>query len=229
MIAMPNMHECIAEHRLLIPEWITRYGQQLAIDWRNVRACPVDVCRNIIVNQFLDTDCQWLLMMDSDVLPKPTILDVVAIAAEADLPMIGFPTPIYQSNRRMVEWNFGYINSTEVDEYGLPLTRIFNRADWFDPKINHVKINMEDGSHRAPIVQIDRIGTGCVLIRRDVLEAIKQPCFEFLKRADGSTRQGEDYNFCDKVRAAGFTIWADLGNICEHYKGGVPLSPLVRY
>ncbi len=38
---------------------------------------PHDHCRNAIVMQFLATDCDWLLMVDSDVVPPDNVVDMI--------------------------------------------------------------------------------------------------------------------------------------------------------
>jgi hypothetical protein len=57
------------------------------------------------------------------------------------------------------------------------------------------------------LVEIEDAGTGFLLIRRDVLEAIPSPWFEAVKIASGELR--EDKYFCQKVKAAGFRIFCD--------------------
>lgn len=59
---------------------------------------------------------------------------------------------------------------------------------------------------REGLLEVHSAGTGGMLVRRRVLEAIGDPWFEF--------KQGEllseDVDFCRKIRAAGFRIHADM-------------------
>ena len=57
-----------------------------------------------------------------------------------------------------------------------------------------------------PVKEVDWTGMGCLLVRRNVLEAIGDPWFE----ADPEG-VGEDIAFCEKVRRAGFKIYCDTG------------------
>jgi hypothetical protein len=52
---------------------------------------------------------------------------------------------------------------------------------------------------------VEVVAGGCagMLIRRDVLESIEPPWFEYTDRS-------EDIVFCEKAKAAGFTLYADL-------------------
>lgn len=63
------------------------------------------------------------------------------------------------------------------------------------------------------LVELEAGGAAGMLIRRDVLEAVKRdtetPWFEY-------TDQSEDVLFCEKAKASGYTIWADLGARLGH-------------
>lgn len=59
------------------------------------------------------------------------------------------------------------------------------------------------------LVEMTRMPTGCLLIRMAVFSRLARPYFRFgVNEADGSII-GEDYLFCDRVRAAGLRIWCD--------------------
>ncbi len=59
------------------------------------------------------------------------------------------------------------------------------------------------------LVEMQRIPTGCLLIRMKVFEALVRPYFRFLSDDISGVVIGEDYVFCDRARAAGFRIWCD--------------------
>lgn len=65
--------------------------------------------------------------------------------------------------------------------------------------------------------QVYASGTGFVLIKRRVLEKIKNP-FQITRNEEDAIVGGDDYNFCKNVREAGFEIWTDWENVCGHYK-----------
>lgn len=60
--------------------------------------------------------------------------------------------------------------------------------------------------------EVARLPVGCMLIRRDVLEALEAPG-EPLWRLPWNARTGlfdtDDYDFCDRAREAGFSVWCD--------------------
>jgi GT2 family glycosyltransferase len=66
----------------------------------------------------------------------------------------------------------------------------------------------------SDLFKIDGCGMHFVMIRRDVLEAIDPPWFQYTVAG-----AGEDFAFCRKVRAAGFDIYADLSVYSGHIVG----------
>ena len=60
-------------------------------------------------------------------------------------------------------------------------------------------------------------GLGCVLIRRDVFEAIEPPWFDLKEKNDKTGEgYGSDMYFYTKVRDAGFEVWVDPTVRCGH-------------
>ena len=65
------------------------------------------------------------------------------------------------------------------------------------------------------LFEIDACGMHFALIRRDVLETLREPLFLMF----GNTGAGEDFYFCKKVRDAGFQIYTDLSVQTGHCAG----------
>jgi GT2 family glycosyltransferase len=72
------------------------------------------------------------------------------------------------------------------------------------------------------LVEADLIGSGCMLVKRKVLEIMPPPWFEWkcdpyrwpdLKPYE---RCSEDYDFCRKARALGFKLYVDTSIQCHH-------------
>ena len=78
---------------------------------------------------------------------------------------------------------------------------------------------------RVGLQLVDAIGTGCICIRRNVLEHIKAP-FENKWSEDGTMITTEDFYFCEKAKQAGFEIWIDWTKVCDHIKEVSLLSVL---
>lgn len=55
------------------------------------------------------------------------------------------------------------------------------------------------------VFEVDAVGFGCVLIKREVFEEIERPWFEYDSKID----MGEDINFCMKAKEVGFSIFLE--------------------
>jgi len=64
--------------------------------------------------------------------------------------------------------------------------------------------------------QVDIVASGCMLIKRKVLESMKWPYF-FLK-PDYKKQEfaSEDIGFCENVRNMGLEVWCDFSICCGH-------------
>jgi hypothetical protein len=58
------------------------------------------------------------------------------------------------------------------------------------------------------LLEMQRIPSGCLLVKMHVFDKLSKPYFRFETDTDGAI-VGEDYVFCDRARAAGFRIWCD--------------------
>lgn len=61
--------------------------------------------------------------------------------------------------------------------------------------------------HDGPWLELARAGTGALFVRRRVFEEMPKPWFNFEFDEDGLLLVGEDNNFCDRARSAGFRVW----------------------
>jgi hypothetical protein len=63
----------------------------------------------------------------------------------------------------------------------------------------------QDGS----LIEMRHLPTGCLMIRMGVFDALAGPSFRFAVAPEIGAILGEDYDFCDRARAAGFRVWCD--------------------
>jgi hypothetical protein len=66
------------------------------------------------------------------------------------------------------------------------------------------------------LTEVAGCGFGCVLVKREVFEAVGYPQFEYFSALDHNNTVSEDTDFCRKARDRGFKIWADPTVCCEH-------------
>ena len=88
-----------------------------------------------------------------------------------------------------------------------------------DKKLRRVYAEFNPGELLKP----DAIGTGCMMIKREVFEAIPYPWFKF--EDDNGRLTGEDINFCNAAKSAGFSISCITSSTCSHidsHRFGLP-------
>ena len=153
-----------------------------------VQLKPHDACRNMIVNYFLQTDLEWLMMIDSDVVPVTDILQMVA----NDVPVCSAHVSICKGR--------------EI----IPIGMTKDSAGGYFHEFKH-----SDPSE-APY-KVDAVGTGCILIHRDVFEAIDKPFFRFVYDENGMIINGEDFDFCERVYKFGGEVYFDPRQKANHF------------
>jgi hypothetical protein len=184
----------------------------------------IDRARNMLAGAFLQSDATHLLFLDADIGFEPEqVLDLVALVErDARLAVIGAPCPKRRINWRLVAAaaakGLAKGNPAELERY----SGLF-ALEALDPAA---------GARLDQPLEVRRIGTGLMLIRRAVIEelcarhgelrypvdpqdrsenglgeylhALFQPMFD----AETGQLLSDDYAFCQRARAAGFRIWA---------------------
>ena len=147
---------------------------------------PTAYARNVCARRFMDSGRSHLLFVDADTLPP---FDAPKLLLDAALPIVA-----------------GVVHQMKLDADGIskPVPMIARRT----------------GRGLVPVFgngieQIDGCGFGCVLIQRDVFEAIEFPWFH--DASWGETR-GQDFRFCRRLEEAAIKLHAHFGVVCEHRK-----------
>ncbi len=148
----------------------------------------VDNNRNTIVKKFLKTDCDYLMMIDADTVPSMNPLPLI----EYEKDVISLPMPAGKLRNGKLQIIF-----TVYKQKGNEIIPLKYEGESFH--------------------QIDTGGTGCMLIKREVLENIKAP-FNSKWNNDGIRMVGSDLEFCYKAKKKGYEIWTHWDFMCEHYK-----------
>ncbi len=78
-----------------------------------------------------------------------------------------------------------------------------------NPRTNSRKMGTNECVYTLPqstgLEEVEYVGTGMMLIKREVFESLKEPYFFY----DIENNVGEDVNFCRKAREAGYKIYID--------------------
>lgn len=177
---------------------------------------PVDIARNDLVRAFLASDKDHLLMVDSDAVLHPLTVErllswdkpvVAALAFMRKGPMM--PT-VYRGAREGYPGAF-QTRTAEVHEF----------IQRYPALLSSKPVVLEPRPDDA-LYDAERTGCHCVLIQRQVLEAIQPPWFV----RDPETNAKEDFYFYEQVIAAGFQVFVDFSCIAAHLYGDRPLAAL---
>jgi len=154
----------------------------------------VSRARNLLVKDFLDTDCTDLFFIDADINFEPE--DVLRLLALSDSPKKGIVAGVPRTR----DTSCVYITTMYRDENG-------------DITMNGLGM-----------VKATRVATAFMCIRREVLETLVNThpewsyydnrtdrtlnaVFDFKVTEEGY--MGEDFLFCDRAREAGYEVWID--------------------
>jgi GT2 family glycosyltransferase len=160
--------------------------------------------RNRVVKKFLETKSDWLLMIDSDeVLTTEAFDKLVETAHEKDRPIVA---------------GLVFASFDTGEPYPMPLPTIF-----LDAPEGFLPLHKYD---KDSVFQVDAAGTGCLLVHRSVLEAMRENADEhqgtdwcwFWDGPINGDWIGEDLQFCRRVRSLGFPIYVHTGAILPHSK-----------
>ena len=165
----------------------------------------IDKARSACVLEALRTGADYLLFVDDDNPIPPDTLDLM-LADDKDIvtaPILG----------------------RVADKHGRhPLCAFYSRTVDVDGESLRLYHNIERLRDAGPLHRVDAAGTGCMLIKRRVLEALyakhRDHVFEFgdIRFAEKITVDGVDYDrrtmsedceFCERAVDAGFEIWLD--------------------
>ncbi len=175
----------------------------------------LDLARERTVEDALSAGVDWLLFLDSDVIPPE---DVFPLLRRHDRRVVsgvyyvpGVDSVVYPAVWRLDDG--GELKPVEVDDDG----RILSETGEV--------LATPDASG---LVTVDAIGLGCALVHRSVFEAVDRPWFRWTKGYESHpwdlSHEGEvpgiseDFYFCHKVGQAGFDVHLDTSVQCAHEK-----------
>lgn len=162
--------------------------------------------RNVVVKTFLETtDADWLLMIDSDErLSLDTWHKLIDAAHDKERPIVS----------------------------GLVFAAFFDGQDALRPVPTIYRMDPEKGLEAIDaypineIIEVDAVGTGCLLVHRSVLLEMQKQATPnqgvnwawFVEGAIDGTYFGEDLLFSKRLKSMGYKIHAHTGAILPHHK-----------
>lgn len=215
MIGVPSFSGTV---NVVLASWISDLRAQGASEPKSLFgfvACfvaykqPVEYARNLLVREFLASDADLLWMIDEDMIPTATTAMLLSI--DADIVV-------------------GRALSPHRTKDGLAF-----KALLFNASGPEARGGFDTWSGKATYdpIDIDAGGTGCMIVKRRVLESPKMRApgvyvdrfgdrvdhdraprdadwcpaiFRTIRRADGAPDRAEDLDFCWRAKRAGFSI-----------------------
>lgn len=181
-------------------EWLQGADTKFTISYSK-GVVPHDAARNQLAWEFLQSDADYLLMVDADITPPKNILDMI----NHDVPVV--------AGMCLVDGREDIVTTAA-------------REEEIDGQKTIHAISIRDFPKDVNPIPVDFVGAGCLLIRRDVLQTMMDKGlhpfrFEyepFNKEKAGIPWRGEDYYFCHLARSLGFQTYIDRTMLCEHNK-----------
>jgi hypothetical protein len=164
------------------------------------QARPIPNNRNKIVKQFLKGNWDILFMIDDDTVP----LKNPFVMLDNDKDVCGGCYPGH--GNRGFHFHVYTLDKTQYPD------KIF--------------FHFVPPERRIGLQKVDAVATGCIAIKRHILEKMKAP-FEDMFDEDGILITNDDMAFCLKCMNLGIDVYADWNVICDHIKT-VSLLEVVR-
>lgn len=165
--------------------------------------------RNAAAAYFLeDPKLKWLCFIDSDmVVPPDAIIRLLRTPGD----VVG---GLYCQREPPYLFEAGWVDEGSLsDDPRRP-------TDTEGVQYRLLTVDQVDGQPHS----VDVVGTGLMLIRRRVLEAVDPPWFEPNERNLKGYGQNEDWNFCLRAKRAGFNVVCNTAVYADHLHGPQPLS-----
>lgn len=180
---------------------------------------PVQMARSQLAERALDQDYDFLLMHDDDL--------VIGPPQKVDDPMspwhvIGNPVDVWHE-LMVADSTIGMIGAVYMREKPL-MPNVVIRHPQHPEELCHVMAGFPNAA-----VEVGGVGTGFVLVRVAAMRAIARaeledgcpPMFRFpmtVTRYGLVEQTGEDYDFCQRLHAAGYKVVADPRYRTQHMK-----------
>lgn len=83
--------------------------------------------------------------------------------------------------------------------------------------MDRVPDGYKEHKNKNGLQEVDAVGSGCLVLSRKVLEAVKAP---FVRKwnEDGMAITGLDFYFCEKAKELGFKIYCHYDYVADHFK-----------
>lgn len=173
----------------------------------SISAQPIDLCRNMIVsevNKLYNGHPDWYLWIDSD---QEILFNVFERLKKHDKDIISALIP-----KRMSPYNF--CAHFKGSKYKGNIRVGIGKKNYFT--FENAK-TLIDKIKNKELMEVNAVGFGCILIKGEVFNKMKDPYFYMTKDKKGRLNYGEDINFCRNATKVGYKIYLDCSTNVGHY------------
>lgn len=198
-VAVPTTSSIVDSQTYLLREIEELYKDKIELVYPSgcIRRVFHDFARNKLTEDFLASDCDILWFLDSDITPPKHVLDLIVVHGDK-WKLAGLTYPVF------------------MRPPGSDILEVVYTAYKKNPSTGNLGLC---GVPKEGTDFLDGLATGCLFIRRDVLEQMERPYFEFkYAKEDREIKEGEDLGFCRKAAALGHKFFTDFSLTCRHQK-----------
>ena len=157
---------------------------------------PISSVRNKAMNRFLESDNDYVLTIDSDIIPPQNCID------------------------SLVSHNKDIVGATCFTfQYGYPIAVVLDKQGG-----GYVNVDWEKNKN-VRLQECSATGASCVLMKKEVIIKMKEHLlkttgktmfYESLYNERGEISCGQDFKFCDNAIDIGYKIYVDKNVLCDH-------------
>jgi len=171
--------------------------------------------RSKITQRFLESDFDYLMMIDCTIIPPQNVLNLVTY----DVPIICPLLYAYQ-NKGIIPLLLKETSKEDNPEEdflskAMGLTKTSQKGTNSKYKVMG---EPEGDKIDEGLVEVDAIGTGCILIKRQVLQDLKPAFWDIFDEETGERILGQDLNFCKRAKELGYKTYVHMEYRASHIK-----------
>jgi hypothetical protein len=168
---------------------------------------PTEYARNVLCKHFLDSDAEYIWFIDTDTIPDDNWHKLFEV--DEDIVAGVYPIGRQEKGNRVLAVDWGFYDKSDEHEWG-----------WIAKPLEAYK--------NDEVVDVDAAATGCMLIKRKVIEHFAKNApldpdgtpeiFRWPKYPSGKSITSDDFDFCKRAKASGFGIKVHTGVRWGHLK-----------
>lgn len=163
--------------------------------------------RNRIMQKFLDSQVDWLLMVDTDIVfPQRTLSTLISTAEDYPSDVL----PVVSGHYKIQLEHHSHWRGVPAETQAMDACWLYSAAGYtpYQPRVT--------GERR--VFRVDATGAGCLAIHRSTAEAFTDSSWFSILKLDDGRSFGEDLSFCYRLGMKGVPLLLDTAVRLIHFK-----------